>query len=197
MKPLDKIRAAAWQACRLIVSLVVRSGVTKIRVRGRPLGFWGTQVLRPVLGGIVREPTKVHDMVFYHHVDRRTGLGWLYTTDYEPETRELFQRIVKPEMTVVDIGAQIGYFTLLFARLVGPKGKGPFLRAGPNYLLRSAQEHRGEQPRRYRRGVRNRRRRCSGECLLLPGGSRGQSLRVRKCDWHGEDQDNLSRCPHR
>lgn len=62
-------------------------------------------------------------MVLYHHVDRRRWLGWLYTTDYEPETRELFERIVKPGMSVIDAGAQIGYFTLLFARLVGRDGK--------------------------------------------------------------------------
>jgi FkbM family methyltransferase len=40
----------------------------------------------------------------------------------EAETR-LFSSFVKEGMTVVDIGANIGYYTLLAARLVGEKGK--------------------------------------------------------------------------
>jgi FkbM family methyltransferase len=42
---------------------------------------------------------------------------------YERGTTSLFQRIVKPGMMVVDVGAHIGYFTLLAARLVGETGK--------------------------------------------------------------------------
>jgi FkbM family methyltransferase len=40
----------------------------------------------------------------------------------ETETR-LFSSLVKEGMTVVDIGANIGYYTLLAARLVGPEGR--------------------------------------------------------------------------
>lgn len=42
---------------------------------------------------------------------------------YEPETTKLVESIVKPGMNVVDVGASIGYFTLLLARQVGPDGK--------------------------------------------------------------------------
>lgn len=42
---------------------------------------------------------------------------------YEKETVELFEKLVGEGMTIVDVGAHIGYFTLLSARLVGPTGK--------------------------------------------------------------------------
>ncbi len=41
---------------------------------------------------------------------------------YEKDTTDLFKRIVKPGMTVVDIGAHIGYFTRLFSELTGSSG---------------------------------------------------------------------------
>ncbi|MCA9874948.1 MAG: FkbM family methyltransferase [Anaerolineales bacterium] len=41
---------------------------------------------------------------------------------YEPYVTEEFRRILRPGMTFVDVGANIGYFTLLAARLVGENG---------------------------------------------------------------------------
>lgn len=55
---------------------------------------------------------------------------------YEPETFRLFQKIVKPGMVVVDIGAHIGYFTRLFAKLTGTDGVIYALEADPeNFSL--------------------------------------------------------------
>lgn len=42
---------------------------------------------------------------------------------YEPGTTALCRRLVKPGMYVMDIGAHIGYYTLLFSKLVGPNGR--------------------------------------------------------------------------
>lgn len=42
---------------------------------------------------------------------------------YEPGTTRLFQETIKPGMVVVDIGAHVGYYTLLAAKQVGPTGK--------------------------------------------------------------------------
>jgi FkbM family methyltransferase len=42
---------------------------------------------------------------------------------FEPEVVSFIKQTVKQDMTVLDIGANIGFLTLLFARLVGPKGR--------------------------------------------------------------------------
>ena len=42
---------------------------------------------------------------------------------YEKGTTELFRQLLKPGMIVVDVGANVGYFSLLSAELVGSSGK--------------------------------------------------------------------------
>ncbi len=41
----------------------------------------------------------------------------------EPNTVQVIQKIVKPGMTVIDVGANLGYYALLESMLVGPNGK--------------------------------------------------------------------------
>ena len=50
------------------------------------------------------------------------GRSIFLTGVWEPEATQFISSVLKPGMSVVDIGAEIGYYTLLFARLVGPKG---------------------------------------------------------------------------
>ena len=45
-------------------------------------------------------------------------LGW-----YELRTTELFVEILRRGSTVVDVGANVGFFTFLAAKIVGPKGR--------------------------------------------------------------------------
>lgn len=59
------------------------------------------------------------------------GSGWardMWKLDmllglYEQDTVALCTRIISPGMTVLDVGAHIGYFTRLFAKMVGAQGK--------------------------------------------------------------------------
>ncbi|HJW90139.1 MAG TPA: FkbM family methyltransferase [Anaerolineales bacterium] len=46
---------------------------------------------------------------------------WLGT--YEPELQAAIRDLVHPGMVVYDVGANIGYISLLFARFTGPRGK--------------------------------------------------------------------------
>jgi FkbM family methyltransferase len=42
---------------------------------------------------------------------------------YEPEVTSVLKQILRPGMTFLDVGANLGYYTLLGARLVGPSGR--------------------------------------------------------------------------
>jgi len=59
------------------------------------------------------------------------GLKWVVGSSthgcwlgvYEIDKQRILERFVKAEMTVYDVGAQAGFYSLLFSRLVGDKGQ--------------------------------------------------------------------------
>jgi FkbM family methyltransferase len=51
---------------------------------------------------------------------------------YEPEVTTVFGRVLREGDTVVDVGANVGWFTLLAASLVGPSGKVVACEPGPD-----------------------------------------------------------------
>src|SRR5579863_5868535 len=55
--------------------------------------------------------------------DTIIGPAILYYKVWEPEKTEFFRRLLKPGDRVVDVGANIGYFTVLFAAAVAPSGR--------------------------------------------------------------------------
>jgi FkbM family methyltransferase len=55
-------------------------------------------------------------------LDWQTHKGYVFGT-YESEVCNLLQKLVRSGWVVADVGAHIGYYTLLLARLVGPSGR--------------------------------------------------------------------------
>ncbi len=55
--------------------------------------------------------------------DEVLGNYFFMHREYEPFETLLIERAIQPGMTVADIGANIGYYTLVMARHVGPKGQ--------------------------------------------------------------------------
>lgn len=56
-------------------------------------------------------------------LDARDSLGLSIWGTWEPFETELIQTLVQPGDVVVDVGANIGYYTLLLARRVGAQGR--------------------------------------------------------------------------
>ena len=55
-------------------------------------------------------------------IDELDSLGLVSTGVFEPETLAALERLTKPGFRVLDIGANIGFFSVHLSRLVGPEG---------------------------------------------------------------------------
>lgn len=76
---------------------------------------------RKIIQLLKSERTIVNDQVMF--VDTKDSLRLSTRGYYEPYIIELLKREIKPGDVVIDVGANIGYHTLLFAKLVGLTGK--------------------------------------------------------------------------
>lgn len=63
---------------------------------------------------------EVHGNVI--HLDQDDSMGLAIDGVYEPLETSLVLAHIQPGFHILDIGANIGYYTLLFAQLVGPSG---------------------------------------------------------------------------
>ncbi|MDI6735143.1 MAG: FkbM family methyltransferase [bacterium] len=71
---------------------------------------------------------------------RKTFLSYAVNRVHEESTTEIFKKVVKKGDVVVDLGANIGYFSLLAAKLVGKDGKVYSFEPEPknyNYLVKN------------------------------------------------------------
>lgn len=83
---------------------------------------FGKQLLFKMLAPNGRILVKLHGIPFYIH-STPASIQEYILRPFEPYTIELFKNAVKPGAVVVDIGAQFGIYSLLAAKLAGPKGK--------------------------------------------------------------------------
>lgn len=97
------------------------------RLIGKPRGW--ERVVRAVAppgrfhGGDLRPLTMPEGYVF--PVDRGTLIGWSvhFFGTYEPEVQTEIRRWLRPADVAVDVGANVGWHTLLMGALVGPAGR--------------------------------------------------------------------------
>jgi FkbM family methyltransferase len=63
-----------------------------------------------------------HGPMLFNRNDQYVGASLLKYGEFCPGESELFQQLLKPGMTVVEVGANIGAHTVALSRLVGPAG---------------------------------------------------------------------------
>lgn len=99
-------------------------------------GFFGIhQIVHSIISAVVNIYAHLRGFRFPSKFDWEWKLEMLFQK-YESETIGLFKEIVKPGMNIVDIGAHIGYFSILYSRLVGENGHVYAFEADPeNYKL--------------------------------------------------------------
>jgi FkbM family methyltransferase len=69
------------------------------------------------------------------HLNPRTGRDY-FQGDVEPEVQSALQKYLRSGMTVFDVGSNIGFFSLLAAKLVGPQGRVVAFEADPEIAAR-------------------------------------------------------------
>lgn len=108
-----------WIYQQPALARLIRSGLN----RAAPKGLVPVEI---AAGGL-----KGHRMVLDLHLEKDYWLG-----TYELELQSAIRAWVKPGMVAYDIGANIGYITLLFARTVGENGHVISFEALPNNVER-------------------------------------------------------------
>ena len=117
-------RRLALGLYRLVTPLATKIGLNKIRVGKRTIGQRINSFFYKVMEFNLPEPIEVHGMIMYQGTSKERGsFGVGYVFDYELGTQRVFKRVVKPGMTIIDVGANIGYYTLLGAKMVGEGGR--------------------------------------------------------------------------
>jgi FkbM family methyltransferase len=57
-------------------------------------------------------------------IDPDMSISWMYILGhYEKHIQRYLKKVIKPGMTCIDVGANVGFFTILMAKLAGPSGK--------------------------------------------------------------------------
>ncbi len=106
-----------------LVNLLWGTGLGKV-----PPIYWmysfAFKLLRPSEDIIEIEGSKMYSSTSSLPVSyNRAFQAYIVKEGWEPETTRLFRKLAKEGDIIIDIGANIGYFTLLAAKIVGDNGK--------------------------------------------------------------------------
>lgn len=91
--------------------------------------FRGKEIFQRIVGSYVGQPPELVDTGEYFqyvYTDDNAGLinpEILRQHRYEPHVTAAIRQVLKPGMVFLDLGANVGYFSLMAAHLVGPGGR--------------------------------------------------------------------------
>jgi FkbM family methyltransferase len=95
---------------------------TKI-LSGRIGKFYPVKVIYKVINSFIFSHLKHEVLGHKMFLDSRDSLNLSIKGVYEPFETELVKKEIRKGDVVLDVGANIGYYTLIFAKLVGENGK--------------------------------------------------------------------------
>lgn len=124
-RPRARRRGPSGNPHVLLARAVAASGIFRLPLGRATLGEYLDKLLTVVLVTAARVSAPWHDtrlMDALRAIIPPAPLYRLALHSYEPETTRLFRRLLRPGMTVVDLGAEIGQYTLIAAMDVGPAG---------------------------------------------------------------------------
>lgn len=113
-----------------------RKTIKRVRLAHVAVHWLMTHLALPVLERVQGFYT-MQDDPFWFRVE-------LLTHRHEPETAAQLRRLIQPGMTVLDVGAHVGYYACLAADLVGDDGRVIAFEPHPRnhaYLTRNTQQH--------------------------------------------------------
>ncbi len=120
-----KLRNLAWHAYKTVGAALRKNESILTRFPGpwhTIIDYLGYSIRRFVFTSAARSVSVVDGFRLCFDRSDVDAPAFLLGT-YEETTTRLFKRLVKPGMVVVDLGAHIGWYTLLAARQVGKTGR--------------------------------------------------------------------------
>jgi FkbM family methyltransferase len=110
------------------------AGMRRVPVLGRCISWAGGKLVpRDSLAWVQVQKGPAQGL--WLHLNPRTGKAY-FEGGGEPEVQEALREHLRPGMTFYDIGANIGFFSLLAARLVGHEGRVVAFEADPEIASR-------------------------------------------------------------
>jgi len=118
---MNALKTFPFKVLKLAIKPFVGTGLSKYSVVSRLYNYL-TDILQP------RSAITVNNYKMYIYQDEYRGVDCiieelLLTGTWEPYTTDILKRILREGMIIVDIGANIGYYSLLAASLVGETGR--------------------------------------------------------------------------
>ncbi len=117
---MTSFKQIAYKAVKIVTKPLQGSGIGRIK----PINFLYQRYINALTTG-KNELIPVNNYKMYFHSENMDCIdeSLMFTHQWEPCMTLAFKKLIKPGMVMVDIGANVGYFSLLCSTLVGKSGR--------------------------------------------------------------------------